>query len=331
MRENIAFLAFTERGARLAETLRTSLGGEVTRARGGEDFSLSRWTGERFTTCRALVFVGAAGIAVRAVAPYLRSKAADPAVVVLDEGGRFVIPLLSGHLGGANELAENIAALCGGTPVITTATDVNGVFAVDLWARRQGLTVLRPERIKSVSAGLLAGETVRISCPWPVAGEPPPGVLLTEGDAAVRVTVRPREGPELCLVPRALVLGVGCRKGVSAGTIEGVFARFCRERRVLPEAIIAAATIDRKAEEPGLLAFCRSRGWPLRCDSAGALARVPGEFTASPFVERTVGVDSVCERAAVLAAAGALIEKKYAAEGVTFALALKTPRLDWSW
>ena len=110
-----------------------------------------------------------------------------------------------------------------------------------------------------------------------------------------------------------------------------VFARFCRERRVLPEAIFAAATIDRKAEEPGLLAFCRSRGWPLRCDSAGALARVPGNFTASPFVERTVGVDNVCERAAVLAADGALIEKKYAAEGVTFALALKTPRLDWSW
>ena len=325
----IAYLSFTERGKALAARLQRALGGETTCARDRADFSLSRWTRARFGTGRALVFVGAAGIAVRAVAPLLRSKATDPAVVALDEAGRFVIPLVSGHLGGANELARAIARVCGGTPVLTTATDVNGVFAVDLWARRQGLTVMQPEGIKPVSARLLAGGTIHLSSSWPVAGEPPAGVVLTDREADVTVDVRP--GPGLCLVPPALTLGIGCRRGTAAETLERVLGRFCARRSVSPQAIRAAASIDRKRDEPGLLAFCRNHGWPVTFYAADALARVPGAFTASPFVEETVGVDNVCERSAALACGGGLLEQKYAEEGVTFALALGEVRLDWSW
>lgn len=101
--------------------------------------------------------MGAVGIAVRAIAPHCKSKATDPAVVVLDECGRFAVPLLSGHLGGANALARALAEACGAIPVITTATDANGVFAVDEWAKAQGCAVLEPERIKLVSGALLAG------------------------------------------------------------------------------------------------------------------------------------------------------------------------------
>lgn len=131
-----AYIAFTARGLALAQQLAAACPGSVTRG-GADGVRLTDWTAAQFAQSDALIFVGAAGIAVRAIAPHCRSKAADPAVVVLDEGGRFAIPLLSGHLGGANELAQRLAAVCHAVPVITTATDGRGVFAVDEWAKRQ--------------------------------------------------------------------------------------------------------------------------------------------------------------------------------------------------
>ncbi|MFR8401852.1 MAG: cobalamin biosynthesis central domain-containing protein [Faecalibacterium prausnitzii] len=165
-----AYLAFTAKGEALAHRLAEALPGSVSRC--GGDVTLKGWTAEHFAQDEALIFVGAVGIAVRAIAPHCRSKAADPAVVVVDEGGNFAVPLLSGHLGGANALARALAGICGAVPVITTATDVNGLFAVDLWAKAQNCAVLEPERIKRVSGALLAGQTVRYWSPWPVAGSP---------------------------------------------------------------------------------------------------------------------------------------------------------------
>ena len=328
MAEKIELLSFTARGAALAESLSAALDGHWTDGR-GEGFSLRAWTETRFARADALLFIGAAGIAVRAIAPCVKSKAEDPAVLCVDELGRFVIPLLSGHLGGANALARRVAALCGGTAVITTATDINGAFAVDLWAKRQGLSLPEPEKIKTVSAAVLRGETVTVSCPWPIAGQPPEGVRQGEG-GAVTVDYRPGEGTALRLIPRCLSLGIGCRKGIEPERLEAAFAAFCEERAILPEAVCRAASVDLKRGEAGLLAFCASHGWPLTFYSAAELAALPGEFTPSAFVQSTVGVDNVCERAAVCAG-GDLIEKKYAREGVTFALALSVPELDWSW
>jgi cobalt-precorrin 5A hydrolase len=331
MREGIAFVVFSDAGEALAARLQRALGGTVSRA-GAGGVALEAWTAEMFSARRALVFVGAAGIAVRAVAPHLRHKAVDPAVVALDEAGRFVIPLLSGHLGGANDLARELAALCGGTAVITTATDVRGVFAVDSWARRQRLSVTRPERIKTVSARLLRGETVRLFSRWPIAGQAPEGVAVTADRESADIVVDVcTGGAALCLVPQGAVLGLGCRAGVSAEDMEAAFEDFCAARGVSPRAIAAAASIDRKAEEPGLLAFCRGHGWPVTFFAAEELRETAGTFAASAFVERTVGVDNVCERSAVRASGGALLAGKYAAGGVTLALAMAAPALDWEW
>ena len=132
-----AYLAFTEKGMALAHRLARALPGSVSRC-GAGGVRLAEWTSTQFAQADALIFVGAAGIAVRAIAPHCKSKATDPAVVVLDECGRFAVPLLSGHLGGANALARALAEACGAIPVITTATDANGVFAVDEWAKAQG-------------------------------------------------------------------------------------------------------------------------------------------------------------------------------------------------
>ena len=326
MRENIALTAFTEPGRELAGKLAAALGGSVR----GESQPLADWTRESFSTCAALIFIGAAGIALRSVAPYLQGKAADPAVLCLDEKGRYVIPLLSGHLGGANALARRIAALTGGVAVITTATDLNGRFAVDLWAKRQDMALLQPERIKSVSAKLLRGETVTVDCPEMIAGTPPELVRLGR-DADVVVSYRAREGGALQLAPRVLTLGVGCRRGIGAGALETAFRAFCAERGVVPEAVERAASIELKRDEAGLLSFCEAHGWPLRFYSAEELRASPGAYSASAFVESVTGVDNVCERAAVLCANGSLIEKKFACGGVTFALAARQRDYDWSW
>lgn len=331
MREGTAFVAFTGNGAILAETLRASLGGTLQVS--GAGFSLSEWTEENFPKREALIFVGAAGIAVRAVAPHVRNKTEDPAVLCLDETGRFVIPLLSGHLGGANALARRVAALTGGTAVITTATDLSGVFAVDLWAKKQGMEIRQPERIRQVSSAVLKGETVGISCPYPIAGECPPHLRLVDcaAEAAVLVSCLREETAALQLIPRTLVLGIGCRKGTTAETLEHQLSLFCAERGILPQAICEAATIDLKKDEEGLLRFCKVHNWTPVFYSAKELCALEGTFTSSRFVEERIGVDNVCERAAVLGSGGALTQKKYASEGVTFALAEKQPELDWSW
>ena len=329
MRQGLAIVAFTREGCRLGKRLAESLDGAFASGR-EPGFSLSDWTRAQFETRAALLFVGAAGIAVRAVAPWISSKATDPAVLCVDEKGRFVISLLSGHLGGANALAERVAALTGGTAVVTTATDLNGRFAVDLWAKKQNLAVLQPERIKTVSARILEGESITVQCPWPIGGEPPSQVVLGQpGD--VVVDTRPHRGEALQLVPREACLGIGCRRGVSRAQLEQVFARFCQERDVLPQAIVRAASIDRKADEEGLLTFCRAHDWPVRFFSAAELAAAPGSFSASAFVENRVGVDNVCERAAVMGCGGELLEGKFARDGVTFALAMACPVYDWSW
>ena len=326
MREKYALAAFTEQGRELAAKLAASLGGCVR----GKDQPIADWTKESFASCDALIFVGAAGIAVRSIAPHIQSKAADPAVLCVDETGRWIIPILSGHLGGANALARRLAALTGGEAVITTATDLNERFAVDLWAKRQNMALAQPERIKNVSAKILRGETITVDCPYPVGGTVPELVRLGS-DADVTVSYRTYAGGALQLVPRVLTLGIGCRRGTDADTLEAAFQQFCTERGIVPEAIENACSIDLKQDEAGLLRFCEAHGWPLRFYSAEELRGAPGDYTASAFVESVTGVDNVCERAAVLSSGGKLAERKYACGGVTFALTESYVNYDWSW
>ena len=174
-----AYLAFTDTGLALAKRLADALPGSVARC-GQDGASLAEWTSTQFVQSDALIFVGAAGIAVRAIAPHCKSKTTDPAVVVVDECGRFAVPILSGHLGGANDLARAIAAVCGAVPVITTATDAHGIFAVDEWAKHQNCMVLEPERIKLISGKLLAGQPVYYWTDIPVTGTAPAGLFPAE-------------------------------------------------------------------------------------------------------------------------------------------------------
>ena len=326
----LAFIAFTKQGKALADSLAQDLGGTVVR--GGREAGLAEWTRENFVRAEGLVFVGAAGIAVRAIAPYVADKSSDPAVVVVDEGGRYAIPILGGHSGGANDLARRISALCGAQAVITTATDGEGVFAVDEWAKRQGMAILNPEKIKVISAALLEGDTIRLCSDWPVEGKVPEGLILTgSGSGQIRVSFGEDLDGALSLVPRVLVLGVGCRKGIDADTFEEVFRRFLERAKVSEKGIARVCSLDRKEKEAGLKAFCRRHGFSFTVYSAEELASAEGTFSSSDYVLSVTGVDNVCERSAVLGSGGTLVVSRWAEQGVTMALAAAPFHPDWRW
>ena len=297
-------------------------------AQGGDEpltLSAPEWAKEGFSRADALIFCCAAGIAVRAVAPHVRDKRTDPAVLVMDEKGTFVVPLLSGHLGGANALALDLAAKLPATPVLTTATDVNGLFAVDVFAKANDLYIEDMTLAKAVSAALLAGEAVGFCSDLPVTGALPQE--LTAGDADLGVYVTAGTGAPfprtMRLIPRRYAVGIGCRRGKDEAELEA----FLRENLALwgvgLRELRALATIDLKKDEPGLLALAQKLSLPLLTYSAEELKAVPGDFTPSAFVREITGVDSVCERAAALSSGGTLIVRKTARDGMTFALEKK--------
>jgi cobalt-precorrin 5A hydrolase len=289
--------------------------------------SLQRSTGEQFSTCRLLVFIGAAGIAVRSIAPFLRSKEQDPAVIVIDEKGQYIIPILSGHIGGANAAAAKLAAYLCGQAVLTTATDVNQLFAVDEWAHRHRLTISSMGAAKAFSAGLLETGHAGIYSDFPIEGPLPDGVEeAADGPLGMAVTLRRDCHPfaqTVVLQPRVLHLGIGCRKGISEEAIARLVSRELRRLHMDMGLVADVNSIDVKKEEPGLLGFAKQYGLPLQVYTAEQLQRVSGSSASSDFVRRTVGVDNVCERAALRACrnGGRLLVPKTVADGVTLAVA----------
>ncbi len=246
--------------------------------------SLPAWTERMFQKMDAILFIGACGIAVRSIAPYVKSKKTDPAVLCMDEQGKFVISLLSGHIGGANELTEEVAAVTGAVPVITTATDVNHKFAVDVFAVKNHCEICEMELAKEAAALLVDGKTVGFCSRFPVDGTKPEELIPEEA-------AKPSMG--ICI------------------TTSEEDSPYERTLHLIPKVITV---------EPGILQLVEKYGWQYRTFSAEELETAEGEFTPSPFVKKITGIDNVCERSAVLAG-GRLIKKKKAADGVTVALA----------
>jgi cobalt-precorrin 5A hydrolase len=323
---NAAVIAFGEKGYALGERLLSYFeqNGDAARlARCGQG-ELAAWTKRHFAH-DALIFIGSCGIAVRAVAPFLESKTRDPAVVVIDERAGFAVSLLSGHIGGANDLTLRLARFLGAIPVVTAATDVHGLFAIDAWAARSGLGIANPERIKCVSARLLAGESIGIQSAFPVRGRPPEGTRLCDADEDVRISCRTDGRPEaLHLVPPVVTLGIGCKKGVGAEAIERAFELTLKRSSCHPLAVARVCSIDLKAREPGILEFCGRRALPYKTFSARELTALRGPYAASAFVKQVTGADNVCERSAVLGSGegGQLLAGKNAGCGVAMALAV---------
>ncbi len=323
----IAILSFSKKGLDLAKNLAEFLerDGDIVSFKRAESGELSVWTDKHFPEEDALIYISSCGIAIRAVAPFVKSKTSDPAVIVIDECGTFAVSLLSGHIGGANALAARAAKLIGAMPVITTATDRNGIFAFDSWASTHGLTVTNPERIKWVSARMLAGETIKIKSNFPIEGPLPEGTELADENYDVLITYRIRgKNDALRLVPKVVTLGIGCRKNIPANAIEEAFNSTLKKSGCHVASIERVCSVDLKANEPGILEFCKEHSLKFLTFSAEQLIKVPGNFTSSAFVKSVTGVDNVCERSAVLGSGenGKLISQKDAGNGITMALAI---------
>lgn len=276
---------------------------------------------ERFSSMDALIFIGACGIAVREIAPYLVSKKTDPAVLCIDEKMQFVIPLLSGHIGGANDLARRLAAALGAAAVITTATDVNGKFAADAWAAKNECAISSMLLAKKVAAEILERDVPLVS-DFPIKGALPGGIV-EKRRARWELwsdTARKNRLPKRCASRRVLRLGIGCRRGTAQETIEAAVAAVLSAHQLDPSAVKGVYSIDLKQQEAGLLAACAKHNWPTVFYTAEELRSVPGEFTDSPFVQEMTGVGNVCERAAMRGAEKLLV-KKTAVDGVTVAVA----------
>lgn len=300
---------------------------------GYEPGGIADLTGEVFPDADLLVYFGAAGIAVRSIAPFVRSKAEDPAVLSVDEAGKYCISLLSGHIGGANRYAAELSEFLGAVPVITTATDLEGRFAVDVFASENGLRIREPGRIRAVSSAVLRGEQIPVYLdPFLKADALPEELKRTERREEARVVISCLRGESdrpdaLHLVPRVVCLGIGCRRGTPEEEIRAAADRAVRERGIDRDAVAELASVTLKEQEPGLLKFASETGLPIRFFPPEELNRLSGTFSASDFVRETAGTDCVCERAAVLAAgragADALILKKMVCGRVTAAAAVR--------
>lgn len=325
---------------------------------------------EYFEQVDAIVFVTASGIAVRSVAEHLTHKSKDPAIVCMDECSKHVISLVSGHAGGANALTQMLADVMWATPVITTATDVEGQFSIDDYAREHNLVVMDWAKAKAISAEVLATgakpvwvDEAEVSqeeeknaceiCKEQKSTGIDVGKIENDGCeneigvqklqiGSHQVVITPQDvsvdAQTLQLIPRCIVAGVGCKKGIPVDKIEHAVQDAFAKAGLRMEALCAVVSIDLKKEEAGLLEFCETRNVPFETYAAEELQAVPGTYSASEFVSGVTGVDNVCERSAVKYASehgmnqgeqllgrqakhGELLLRKQAYGGVTVALA----------
>lgn len=264
----------------------------------------------------AIIFVGATGIAVRAIAPFIHGKAVDPAVLVIDEAGRYVISLLSGHLGGANALSRTAASLIEAEPVITTATDAESAFAVDTFAKENGFLLTDLRKAKAVSAKVLRGEKLRIYSDIPMErlvqrparheAEFVPAQDIDRADIIIsyrtHILKKASQAIGLCLIAKRVHVGLGARKGVTQAEVAAAVATCLEDAGIDPRAVVALASIDLKKQEAGILAYSYESGVPFVTYTAEELRTVEGAFAGSSFVQSVTGVANVCERAAAFAA-----------------------------
>ena len=338
---NISVFALTKNGAELGERLCRKIDGAYlylpVRFKGSfnaaflNDFR--NQVGQAFGKSDGLVFIMASGIVVRSIAPFLKNKAEDPAVVVMDEKGRYVISLLSGHLGGANNLAKSIARIIGAKPVITTATDVNNLPCIEDIAKKFNLAIEDFKKIKMVNSAIVSGRPVafvdedakRLKAIKRFIEQRAGGkgqgarrvrfsdfkfaretkrlkadvfVIISHGSPS---SLQP-SALSLFLRPKDLVVGIGCDRGVTRKEVEGAYFSVLKKWDVSPLSVRNIASIDVKKDEKGLLKFAKKYNLKIDFYSKDKLADMPLPSGFSKFVMGKVGVGGVCEPAALKSA-----------------------------
>lgn len=290
--------------------------------------SLRDFTGILFQEKDAIIFITAAGIAVRSIAPYLKDKKTDPGVVVVDEQGKNIISLLSGHLGGANELAREIAEKIQGNAIITTASDVQGKPCVEDLARGHGFSI--EGEMTKVNAAIVNGEKLGLINESGVSMELYNDFIvnpmnLDDFSAVIYITdgiIEKPANPSVILRPRNLIVGIGCKKGVSKEELIAAINDSFKIAGKSPESLKALSTIDRKANENGIRGAAEEFGVPLIIIDSKEIKKKENDYNASKFVKEKIGVGAVSEPCAVLGGKDArLILEKTKFKGITIAMA----------
>jgi cobalt-precorrin 5A hydrolase len=296
----IGIMAITRGGRRLAAELAEKMPDALLLPQAG---GAVRILADHWRELDGFVCIMAAGVVVRAIAPLLQGKECDPCVVVMVEKGRHAVSLLSGHLGGGNDLARKVAALLGGEAVITTASDTLGLAALDLWARSQDLVCENKEALTAASARLVNTGSLGIYAEVAIASLPQ-GLAAVAGPEPADIVVTPRLGDyggSVVLRPRNLVVGVGCNRGTPVAELRQACEELFAEQGLSRLSIRNLASIDVKQDEAGLLAFAAEQGWRLEFFSKDELNRVEN-IAVSEAALRAVGAVGVAEPAALLSA-----------------------------
>lgn len=381
----LSIISFTEKGAHLSLKLLDMLSEEgenawlYTKCSKYRDGSINKrlryvysntdeWAKVQMSAKNELLFIGACGIAVRAIAPWVANKLYDSPVLVMDELGTYVIPILSGHVGGANEIAAKIGEMTGSIPVITTATDLNKSFAVDIFAKKNYLYIENKDGIARVSSKILRGEKISMAIEQLGHAISEPETLETEENKTEKVeTVKAGKQAEqdnrftnqieivdfppkqpidviitsqkqdynasLILRPKEYVLGMGCKRDKEPEKIAGYIDQTLTALGISKNQVYAICSIDKKRDEAGFLQWSSLERIPFITYSAEELEDVEGDFEVSQFVKSQVGVDNVCERAALKGCGegGELVYRKHASDGMTIAVAKRDWRVSFDY
>jgi len=279
--------------------------------------SVQAWTAEAFRSCDTIIFIGSADTAARSIAPCVRDRKTDPAVLVIDNSGQYVIPLLSGKASGANDISVRLAKFIGAVPVITASADMHELFSIDAFAVSNRLFITNRLKAKKISADILDGKMLHICCPatqipssagFSVSEVLAQKVIWTDSpsnaDVIISCQMPDPDSEALVLVPQnSIWIGIGCRKGIGEDVIRDSLTDFLGKYSFHEEAIAGLASADIKKEEPGILKVCELYQLPFRTYTAAQLMSLEGTFESSEFVHMHAGADNVCERAALIAAA----------------------------
>jgi len=294
-----AVLALTKGGCDQGRRLAESLHGDFFACKG----RLAEVFAQVWREYQEIVCIMATGIVIRTIAPLLEDKYRDPAIVVCDEQGKFAISLLSGHLGGANRLADVVATHTGGQAVLTTASDVLGLTALDLWCRDLKLIIGDKDAFTKAMGRLVDQGLLNIWSSYPLPPLPPDLQTVADPEEADLIIAARTEGPVkgALLHPKSLVIGIGCNRGTPKADIARAVAATCAQHQLASEAIARLASIDLKQDEEGLLEFARSHDLALDFFSSDQLNQVE-EVSTSLAVLKATGAKGVAEPAALLSA-----------------------------
>lgn len=331
----LACLSFSESGAKLGETLEGLTKYNIVHYRNGSiEGGIKLRMKDIWTKHKGIIFVSATGIATRFIAPYIKDKTTDPAVLVVDDRGRFVISLLSGHIGGANEIAEYISKEIGATPVITTASDSRGFESIDIFAKSNKYHMEDMKSITKLTSMMVNGKKIGIYTEEKaIINYPNIEVIkdlnrLQAIDGLIIVSSRnlkvfdPIKIPYTILRPKNINIGIGCRKGVEGKRIIKAIEEAFEKVDISTNSIKNIATVEVKKDERGIIEAAKYYNCFLNIFSIEDIEKVEDKFTKSQFVKDTIGVYSVSEPCAYLLGGDFLLKKeKY--NGITISITME--------